>query len=406
MRWVGEEDLDHVAEVRWQAFGQAGKELARFKERIRLDQRAGAGDFLLAKQDGVGVGTATGLSMTMWVRGAPLPCQGVGYVGAIKTVRRRKHNAADGKGSGVASAVMMEVVRMARQREQVMTVLMPFRVSFYEHFGYGVVERRAVWTIPLNYLPSGDCSGWRLMNDNDRPRLMQYHQKMVEAGQCDVERPARAWDDYLNLLNENGTTFVDDASTAWVATSFVNRDGRYLIDAKEWSADSPQAFCRLLTFLGSLRDQYAAATIQLPDNWQVNRLLREPQLPHRPVHYDTSSKTVMTRMQLRILNHKRYLEAIRWPAGTRGSATVAVREVEGHVSRFSIEVEGGRATVKPSQAAADFECRDKDWAPIATGDLPASQAVRVGVASENTAGAAGLLDALAVGPLPFCTDYF
>ena len=45
------------------------------------------GDYLLAEVDGQPVGTATSLSMKMWVR-AIIPCQGVARVGAIKTMQR------------------------------------------------------------------------------------------------------------------------------------------------------------------------------------------------------------------------------------------------------------------------------------------------------------------------------
>jgi hypothetical protein len=62
--------------------------------------------------------------------------------------------------------------------------------------------------------------------------------------------------------------------------------------------------------------------------------------------------------------------------------------------------------VKTVGDATDFECSDRHWAAIATGDLAASEAVRWGWARENTAGAAALLDVLAVGPVPFCREYF
>jgi predicted N-acetyltransferase YhbS len=179
MRWVGDSDLDRVAETRWGSYAHALKDLPKFQEGIRADRRAVAGDFLLAEtEDGQAVGTATSLSMTMWVRGAPLSCQGVAYVGVIKSHRRRRGTPA----AGVASQVMLETLRMARQRENVLTALMPFRVSFYERFGYGVVERRTEWTIPLPLLPIEAGDGWRLLRPDDRPAQAVSRQQMVRPG--------------------------------------------------------------------------------------------------------------------------------------------------------------------------------------------------------------------------------
>src|SRR5437868_100964 len=133
MRWIGEADYDVLARTRLLCYGSAMKDLPVFREKITLDARAKPGDFLLAERDGVAVGTSTSLSLTMWVRGSPVPCQGVAYVGTIKTHRR-----GGSKGEkGIASQLMHETLRKARERTQIVSALMPFRASFYEHFGYG-----------------------------------------------------------------------------------------------------------------------------------------------------------------------------------------------------------------------------------------------------------------------------
>src|SRR5205085_9701224 len=131
--------------------------------------------------------TATALSLTCWVRGSPLPCQGVAWVGTVRTRRRAGGEGGEG---GIASRLMHETLRKARERGQVLSALMPFRASFYEHFGYGVVERRCDWTIPLSLLPTGEYDGFRFGGPDDRPAVAACHQRAVERGQCDMERDA------------------------------------------------------------------------------------------------------------------------------------------------------------------------------------------------------------------------
>ena len=404
MRWVGDEELDRLAETRWMSFGHARKDLERYRQMIRTDPGGRPGDYLLAERDGAAVGTATSLGLTMWVRSSPLSCQGVAWVGTIKSQRRR------GGEAGVASAMMRETLRVAKERGHVVSALMPFRASFYEHFGYGIVERRAEWTIPLSAISGGDCAGWRLISGEDRPAQALQWQQAVEAGQCDIERSERRWKYRLDG-EEEGMTFVDrlEGAGAVRASAFIkqeNLNGRNVLRVEEWSAQSAASFASLLSFLGTMRDQFSAASIVTPVDWPVNRLLREAQVPHRPVDHPTAEVRWHTRMQLRILDHARFLESLSLPPTARGRASVGVLESEGEISRFSVEMEGGRARVSAATGEADFECVDRHWAAIATGDVPATRAVQLGLARQRTAAAATLLDALSAGPLPFCREYF
>src|SRR5215212_2578383 len=102
LRWVGESELDCVAETRVLCYAHSKQDLGEWRKYIHNQGRSRAGDYLLAERDGQAIGTATSLRMTMWVRGAAVSCQGVAHVGAIKTERRK----GGGKKEGVASAAM------------------------------------------------------------------------------------------------------------------------------------------------------------------------------------------------------------------------------------------------------------------------------------------------------------
>src|SRR3954471_3125369 len=158
LQWHTREAADVVGQVRGLCYGNTQQEVGGYSVRLGEDERIVSDDLLLARLDGEAVATATSYLMNMWVRGARLPCQGVAYVGAIKTRRRS---------GGLASAVMAETLRKARERGQVLSALMPFRASFYEHFGYGLVERRAEWRIPLSILPKGPAEGFDFVETVD-----------------------------------------------------------------------------------------------------------------------------------------------------------------------------------------------------------------------------------------------
>lgn len=387
-------------------YAHAAKDIERYGLGIREDIRAKAGDFLLAERDGMALGTSTSLSMTMWVRGTPIPCQGVAYVGTIKTHRRRT----DG-GDGIATQLMRETVRLAREREQVVSALMPFRGSFYEHFGYGFVERRSEWTLPLAVLPHGAFDGIRFYGAGDLQELAGFHQRIVERGQCEIERPENVWPRFLTVENEAGFVVVDRPRAdgpvhGYICFEHSRLESKDCLRVMQIAYEDIPALQRQLHFLASLRDQYLAAIVTLPADLPLNWLLRETQLPHRLVNHAHADVRQDTRMQVRVLDHKRFIESLHLPKEHRGRVVVSVLESEGTESRFEIDVAEGKASVSTSRATPGFTCRDRVWAAIACGDLSTSRAVELGIASSEDARAIDVLEGFGAGPAPFCHEYF
>jgi predicted acetyltransferase len=405
MKWTGEPDFDRVAQTRQRCYGGADTELPKFQEGVRADARAQDGDYLLAESGGQAVGTATSLSVSMWIRGARVPCQGVAWVGTIKTHRR----GARAPGGGIASQIMRETIRLGRERGQVVSALMPFRGSFYEHFGYGIVERLCTWTIPLAVLPAGSFDDVRFYESADRTALAECRQRIVEAGQCDIERDDGGWNYWLNKWQE-GLLIVDRSADGrihgYLAIQHVQKDKQDYVNITEAGYEDVAALKRLLHFLSSLRDQYTFATLTLPADLPLNRNLREQQIPHRLVNHPHAEARPYTRMQLRVLDHKRLIEAMHFPDEHARRLVVAVNESEGNTNRFAIEIEGGRASVTATDASPDIECSDGIWAGIVCGDLKASDAARLGLVSVNKTGAEKLFNVFAQGQAPFCQEYF
>lgn len=418
--WVGasDEELDRVAETRMRCYAHSSRDIGTYRDAVHADPRAVPGDFLIGEQDRIPVGTLTALRLKMWLRGAAIPCLGITQVGTIKTHRRRSCHAA---GPGIATQLMNEAIRTGRERGDAIAALTPFRGSFYERSGFGVVERRCKWTVPLPVLPTGAFEGVRFYGPSDLSELRRCRQRTVEHGQCDIERPDRAWDRVL-IQAQDGFVVVDrpdgGAVRGWAWFRHAHVSGKDLLRVAELGYEDVPALLRLLHFFASLRDQYASALLTLPADLPLNRLLREGQVPHRPVNHATAECRPFTRMQVRVLDSKRLIEPMHLPVEFRGSACVAVHKTGGeddsdkNVKRFRIQLEGGRAEVTTEAAdggfdACDegFECRDSTWSSIVCGDLPATAAVTLGLARDGGE-AAGLLDAFSRGPVPFAIEDF
>jgi predicted acetyltransferase len=406
LRWVGTDEIDRVAQTRANCYGSASKDLENFQQRLRNDARLKSGDWLLAERDGVAVGTTTSISFQMWVRGGRVPCQGVAWVGTIKTQRR----GGTGGERGIASQLMTETVRKGRERGEVVSSLMPFRTSFYEHFGYGMAEQRNEWTIPLSILPSGDFSGIRFMQPDDLPLIQACHQRMVEAGQCDIERSAGGWA-MGGTIWPNGLVAVDQPTRGGPIQSSMffmeeMKNGKSLLRVVDFAYDSPAALVRQLHFLASLRDQHSAVILTLPGDLPLHLALKESQLPHRDVEHAVAKVSPQNRLQVRILDHVKFLEAMKLSTSHSGKTTVAVKECEGNVSTFSLELEAGRIRAKPTSGEAQVECLDKVWAPLACGDASATMFAKLGLIRVSDPAALNVLDVLSVGPVPFCNERF
>ena len=112
----------------------------------------------------------------------------------------------------------------------------------------------------------------------------------------------------------------------WAYFRHAHEAGKDLLRVAELFYEDVPALLRLLHFFASLRDQYAAAVLPLPADVPLNRLLRETQLPHRPVNHATAECRPYTRMQVRVLDSKRLIESMRLPPQFRGAASVVVHE--------------------------------------------------------------------------------
>jgi predicted acetyltransferase len=404
LRWVGDDEQTRVVQTRLRCYGDSEKDRQRFLDIIRNDIRCKSGDYLLAEESGQPVGTATSISFKMWVRGACFPCQGVAWVGAIKTMRRRKEKSS----SGIASIVMWEIVRKARERGDTISALMPFRASFYEHFGFGLVEQRNEWILPLAILPTGDFDGIRFYEPEDFSARAQCLRRVNQLGQCAIERSEEYWRS-PRVNAEDNSQIVDRPddkgpvrSSMFFSTEQVK--GKNILRVAETFYEDLPALKRQLHFLSTLKDQYFAAHIQLPRDVPLNWLVKEPQMTDVPGNHPTAQLRPSSRMMVRVLDHKAFLEALHLPTDIKGAATVAVRESEGHQSRFRVQIESGRASVKPSEATPDFECSNRVWSAVACGEITASNAARWGLASAGER--ATVLNSLANGPAVFCHEPF
>lgn len=404
-RWVDATDADAVALVRARSYRGNRAELETMSadaEDAMTAGRASRGAVVLAESGGQPVATATSYDCDLFVRGKSVPAHGVGYVGTDKTHRR------SGEKPGAATRVMQALLQRARDEKHVASVLMPFRVSFYEHFGYGVAEYRHQWHVPTVILPRGDFAGIRYATDDDAAGRLACRTAEARAGQCDAFFGA-VGDRYWHAKAESlGFNFVDEQDGdirgyVCVKTHGYQAPNDVSLPVHHWR--TPADLRRQLHWLATLVDQHGEVEMHLPVDLPLDMLLRERQVPHRPVIHATARCRRYSRMQLRVLDHVRWCDGQTTPSAEEGGLCIAVHECEGGVSKVRLDIAGGRISAGATDAPADVETSDVHWATLTSGATCASNLTRHGVLDATTE-QARLLDVFAAGRAPWCNDYF
>jgi predicted acetyltransferase len=259
-------------------------------------------------------------------------------------------------------------------------------------------------------MPTDDCQGIRFMSDADKPAMEQARHRMIARGQGDIEKSKSHWDDYFVRKAADGFIVVDPKPEGglrgWMLYRHESPAGNEMVRVLDLVYDSAEALRRQLSFLGSLRDQYSSAILILPVDLPLNLLLKETQVPHRSVTHGVADLKVHTRMQVRVLDHARLLEAMHLPKQYRGSAVIEVRETEGFTSKLRMDIESGKASAHPTEASADIVCTDRVWASIVMGEIPIAKAAELDLVELNRPNAIGALSGFSDSPVPFCSDGF
>src|SRR5262249_14703349 len=155
--------------------------------------------------------------------------------------------------------------------------------------------------------------------------IAALRQRENERGQCNIERSPDGWKTYreLYMARNEGMEVLDRPDPngpvlSWMYFVEVKENEKTYLETLAFSYDSIEALKRQLYFMASLKDQYSGALINLPGDLPVNRLLKEDQIAHRPVEHAAAKARPYTRMQIRVLDHKRLLESMHLPKDVRG----------------------------------------------------------------------------------------
>jgi len=278
------------------------------------------GETVVASRDGITVGHATTLGLTMGIAGAEIAVGGVAGVSVLPEARK----------SGVADGMMRTLVDWMRARRVPLSMLYAFRLRYYAKYGYatqtGGEQMRAA---PSQFPTSPLRAHVRPAVPTDAmPALQEVFSRWREGRTGPLLRDDWWWKTRVLGFGQDVATYTDPDSgkiEGYVIYK-IPRDPDYPRQSCEvWdmAAYTPRAWAGLFGFLHALGDQYARIIVDLPRGMPA-LLLREHGLVDSPDDW-------LYRDPIAFVSSGPMARLIDLPAAFAAHPTAARRNVQGRL---------------------------------------------------------------------------
>jgi len=344
----------------------------------------------LDERDGRMVGAFRAYALTQHMHGTAYRMMGLAAVAVDETARRR----------GIGRDLCMHAIRVARERGDVLSVLYPFRPSFYHGLGWALAGEMHTYRFrPESLGEVGRGVLVRRAEPDDRARIAACYDRVAAASNGMIARTPRIWRSHLE--SDSIHTYVTGDNT--VQGYVVVRAGRSSapdekpLFIRELVTADHHAYEALLGWISAQRDSWRVVQYDAtPDELFAHRL-SEPRTPgFHPARYLWAPVGRIIRgPMLRLLDVRQALEKrTRWaPAAPLSFGLHVVDDiVSENQGPFVVDFDGRRTTVKRGTAHPALRLNVTSLAQIFAGELTVSQALNLGLAECD--GDASAIDAL------------
>jgi predicted acetyltransferase len=314
--------------------------------------------------------------------------------------------APEGRGQGVATALVEHLHGVSCERGDSLTVLYPFRQAFYTRLGYAattayrrlrVSPASIPWAVepPLRARPATGA---------DRAAMQQCWDDAAARQTGMLARSARLWDS--RFVEEARTWLVVEGATGpegYVAWSLHQEQAHAAtrLIVHEMAARTAAAKRSLWGLVGAQRGQVAEACVDTAADDLVERALVDADgARFGDAHVEHVLGEVAAGPLVRILDAPRALEARGYLA--EGRLLIAAGD-----TNLELSVRDGRGSVAPApRGEPQIRLDSRALAAVAFGALPVTQAERFGWAAVRDDHALALADTLFSLPAYFSPDPF
>jgi predicted acetyltransferase len=377
-------DVERLAELGHLAYRVASVEKRRefYTDHPRFSLR----DVRVGELDGQIVASLVLYPLAAWVRGQTVRFTGIGSVAVSPEHRRR----------GVAETLMKSALREMRQRGDALSMLYPWRGSYYRKFGYGVVEvvhQLAVGAVNLPH--AEEARRVRRLMTPDRGAVEALYDRVAAQGHFALTRSQAWWT--RRLWTYPGDWVVYEGRRRGQIEGYLHYEMdtergpfRLAMTLSEFVAATPEAHRGLVGHLASLADQVEEIHYAAPADNAWLSILETAQNLRPGAEIATFSDTggVADGAMLRITDVKAALERLPVAAGARGEVALEVEDtiLPANARVWRVAARDGRMSVRPDAARGGAKHRlpglrvpADQLGPLVVGTIAPTRAAETGL---------------------------
>ena len=303
----------------------------------------------------------------VWFNGKLARTSGIGGVATLPEARSQ----------GGIRAIFEEQLPDSYRKGYVFSMLFPFSHVFYRKFGYELVQRSHVYTVPLQSLSSFSdrsrgCAPLPVQLVTDGASLTEIHDAFGRQCSLSIHRKPTQWH-FVSRDPVKAVNFTYRIGDKAFVTIRGHEGEEGTLHVRDLGYTDREGLFALLGFLYTMRASYEKALITLPDSVPLTAMV--------PECYEAKDK-VSAHGMARIVNVVRALELMPYP-NHPGTFTVKVRDAQiaENDHTFAVKYTAGGESVSVTiadDAVPDLTVSIQRLTQLVTGSLTLSEAMWTG----------------------------
>ena len=392
-------DLERLVAIHASAFPDP-RHFSERRTNFTHNVRGRLQDLVVAEHAGETYGHAFLFQSTGFFGGSEIAIGAIASVGVAPEVR----------GRGVGRALIAELHRRSAARGDIITLLYPFRASFYAPIGYGPVSayrRLAIspQSIPRAWSILPEKWAIRALEVADRSAVEQIYEAVARTTTGRIRRPAPLWDRFF--VDERRAWFVAVRAgkiAGYVSWSIrqIEAHARTSLMVHEITASDDVTKRLLFGLIGAQRDQVSDVFLELDADDPLDLALLDPDAHvFGTLALEHPFGKVATGPLVRVHDPKQSIEARGYLAD--GRAVVKIEDAPA----LEIRVRKGKAKTQTTREKPVISLDRRALASILYGGVLPSRAAAVGLCElHGDAGQRAEIDHLFALPPFFALDPF
>jgi predicted acetyltransferase len=390
------DDTEAIAQLYEVSFPGVLKTHQEWCEDIQPNPLRTFDDILISENDGVLTGSLTLYPHAMTIAGEAIKCGGIGSLAVLPEYRM----------NGIARQLMMAAYAAMRTSDTPLSLLYPFKHSFYQRMGYGLVGDIHTMTVPTSAIPRfSERDDVHPLSEHELPALIDCYNSFAEHNTCVITRSYETWRFAVKRARKNHWSYWCHHSDDHI-TGYMLIDEKDTVTVKEFVYLTPSALRGLLGFLAVYKTQ-SPLFIPFARDEFFHLLCTDPlDVSERMLYglYPLSGHYGHGYM-MRIVNVDEAIRVRRF-RDTTGTVTLHIIDdlIPENTTTVSIIFEGGSAHRVQEISTNVISLTVSAFAQVYAGYLSWTAARRLGLIDAYFD--VSFLDAAFAVPAPHCLDFF